>query len=154
MRSILLGPMIGLALFVVDMLAFAADGEAEYCAWEMHNFAIAEPLCGLVGDAGRGRALAADSHGGNCLACHQMPIPEEAFHGTVGPPLQGIGARYSAAQIRLRIVDEQQINPFTIMPGFYRDPAEANRVADAFWGRTFLSAQQVEDLVAYLVTLK
>ena len=83
-----------------------------------------------------------------------MPIPEEPFHGTIGPPLQGVGARYSAAQIRLRIVDEQQVNPFTIMPGFYRDPLEANRVADVYWGKTFLSAQQVEDLVAYLVTLK
>jgi sulfur-oxidizing protein SoxX len=128
--------------------------EAGYCAWEMQDFAIQEPLCGLKGDPQRGRRIAADSHGGNCLACHQMPIPEEAFHGTVGPPLHGVGARYSAAQIRLRIVDEQQVNPMTIMPGFYRDPAKANRVADAFWGKTFLSAQQVEDLVAYLVTLK
>ena len=83
-----------------------------------------------------------------------MPIPEEPFHGTVGPPLDGVGARYTPAQIRLRIVDEQQINPMTIMPGFYRDPAWANRVADDYWGKTFLSAQQIEDLVAYLVTLK
>ena len=84
----------------------------------------------------------------DCLACHQMPIPEAPFHGDVGPPLHGIGGRYSAAQIRLRIVDERQVNPATIMPGFYRDPALANRVADAYWGKTFLSAQQVEDLVA------
>ncbi len=128
--------------------------DASYCAWEAVNFAIEQPLCGLRGDAGRGRALAADSHGGNCLACHQMPIAEEPFHGTVGPPLDGVGGRYTAAQIRLRIVDEQLVNPWTIMPGFYRDPAEANRVAGEFWGKTFLSAQQVEDLVAYLVTLK
>ncbi len=83
-----------------------------------------------------------------------MPIDEEPFHGTVGPPLLGVGARYTAAQIRLRIVDEQQINPMTIMPGFYRDPKLANRVAEEFWGKTFLTAQQVEDVVAYLVTLK
>lgn len=154
MRAILPGPLVGLVFFVIADLVIAADDDADYCAWEMQDFAIAEPLCGLVGDAERGRVLAADSHGGNCLACHQMPIPEESFHGTIGPPLHGIGARYSAAQIRLRIVDEQQINPMTIMPGFYRDPAKANRVADAHWGKTFLSAQQVEDLVAYLVTLK
>ncbi len=154
MRSSLSGPIVVLALCLVADRVTAADGEAAYCAWEMQDFAIAEPLCGLVGDAERGRMLAADSHGGNCLACHEMPIPEEPFHGTIGPPLHGIGARYNAAQIRLRIVDEQQVNPFTIMPGFYRDPAEANRVADAYWGRTFLSAQQVEDLVAYLMTLQ
>ena len=154
MRSILSGLAVILAIGLVADRVTAADGETAYCAWEMQDFAIAEPLCGLVGDAERGRVLAADSHGGNCLACHQMPIPEESFHGTIGPPLNGIGARYSEAQIRLRIVDEQQINPFTIMPGFYRDPAEANRVADAYWGKTFLSAQQVEDLVAYLVTLQ
>jgi sulfur-oxidizing protein SoxX len=125
-----------------------------YCDWQAKEFAIEKPLCGLSGDSERGRALAADSHAGNCLACHQMPIPEESFHGTVGPPLDAVGARYTAAQIRLRIVDEQRVNPFTIMPGFYRDPTMANRVADEFWGKTFLTAQQVEDLVAYLVTLK
>ena len=125
-----------------------------YCEWDMQELAITAPLCGLQGDPGRGRAIAADEHGGNCLACHQLPIPEAAFHGTVGPPLHGVGARYSAAQLRARVVDEQQINPFTIMPGFYRDPRHANRVADAYWGKTFLTAQQVEDVVAYLVTLK
>ena len=68
--------------------------------------------------------------------------------------MNAVGARYTPAQIRLRIVDEQQVNPMTIMPGFYRDPKLANRLADDFWGKTFLSAQQVEDLVAYLVTLR
>lgn len=131
-----------------------SDSDAAYCSWQVQDFAIAAPLCGLEGNADRGRALAADSHAGNCLACHAMPIDEEPFHGTVGPSLHGVGARYSAGQIRLRIVDEQQINPMTIMPGFYRDPAKANRIAGAFWGKTFLSAQQVEDLVAYLVTMK
>ena len=131
----------------------SADGE-QYCDWTIDNFSIMAPLCGLQGDPARGRSLAADSHGGNCLACHQMPIAEHAFHGTVGPPLTGVGARYNAGQIRLRIVDEQQVNPYTIMPGFYRHPRTINRIADDYWGKTILSAQQVEDLVAYLVTLK
>jgi len=138
-------------------LSVAADPRQlpeDYCHWEAGSFAIERPLCGLKGDPARGRALAADSHAGNCLACHKMPIAEEAFHGTIGPPLDQVGARYNEAQLRLRVVDEQQINPFTIMPGFYRDPREANRVADGFWGKTFLTAQQVEDIVAYLVTLK
>jgi sulfur-oxidizing protein SoxX len=131
-----------------------AEPVPSYCQWQAVDFAIATPLCGLQGEASRGRALAADSHAGNCLACHRMPIPEADFHGTVGPPLHGIGARYTAAQIRLRIVDEQAINPMTIMPGFYRDPAKANRIADDYHGRTMLTAQQVEDLVVYLATLK
>jgi len=148
-------PLAWLGLLMLSGGGLAdAPSDAGYCRWEATNLAIEQSLCGLSGDAARGRALAADSHGGNCLACHQMPIPEEPFHGTIGPPLDGVGARYTAAQIRLRIVDEQQVNPWTIMPGFYRDPAEAHRVAGDFWGKTFLSAQQVEDLVAYLVTLK
>jgi len=130
------------------------DGMPPYCEWEMRDFAIEAPLCGLTGDPGRGRALAADNHAGNCLACHRMPIPEEPFHGTVGPPLDGVGARYTPAQIRLRVVDDQRVNPMTIMPGFYRRPELANRLSAEFWGKTFLSAQQVEDIVAYLVTLK
>lgn len=126
----------------------------DFCAWEATGFAIEQPLCGLQGDPERGRALAADQDRGNCLACHRLPIPDESFHGTVGPPLDGIGARYTAGQIRLRVVDEQQVNPFSIMPGFYRDPMLANRVADDYWGKTMLNAQQIEDLVAYLVSLK
>ncbi len=101
-----------------------------------------------------GRAIAADSHRGNCLACHALPIPEESFHGNVGPKLDGVGARLSVAEIRLRIVDEQRLNPDTIMPPFYRDPATLNQVAFEFYDRTFLSAQQVEDVVAYLASLQ
>jgi sulfur-oxidizing protein SoxX len=148
------------AAVVLLLVAGRAPGEQrpalaeDYCHWQAHDFAIEQPLCGLKGDPERGRRIAADSHGGNCLACHRMPIDEEPFHGTIGPPLHQVGARYSEAQLRLRMVDEQQINPFSIMPGFYRDPREANRVADDYWGKTFLSAQQVEDVVAYLVTLK
>jgi sulfur-oxidizing protein SoxX len=150
-----LAPLLFVTASLFGTYASAEDGVAGgYCEWQMRDFSIQAPLCGLTGDPQRGRRIAADSHGGNCLACHQMPIPEEPFHGTVGPSLQGVGARYTAAQIRLRIVDEQQVNPMTIMPGFYRDPAQANRVADGYWGKTFLTAQQIEDLVAYLVTLR
>ena len=141
-------------LLTAGVVSVAAEPAPAYCQWHATDFAIATPLCGLRGDAARGRVIAADGHAGNCLACHRMPIPEADFHGTVGPPLHGIGARYSAAQLRLRIVDEQAINPMTIMPGFYRDPAKANRIADDYFGRTMLTAQQIEDLVAYLATLK
>ena len=127
---------------------------ADFCSWEMQDFAIEQPLCGLQGDPEQGRKIVADSHAGNCLACHRMPIPEESLHGTIGPPLDGLAGRMSTGQMRLHVVDQRQFNPLAIMPGFYRDPRLANRVADAFFGKTFLSAQQVEDVVSYLETLR
>jgi len=132
----------------------AAPLPADYCAWEVADYAIEEPLCGLSGDARRGREIATDSHRGNCLACHELPIPGIEAYGTIGPPLQGIAARLTEPQIRLRVVDTRNINPMSIMPGFYRDPRLINRPGKAYRGRTFLTAQQVEDVIAYLVTLK
>ena len=146
------------AALLLSMSAVTASDEIplspDYCRWQASGDAIESPLCGLQGDAQRGRRIVSDSHGGNCLACHRMPIAEEPLHGTVGPPLDGVAARLSGGQLRLRVVDIRQLNPASIMPGFYRDPRRANRVADGFWGRTFLDAQQVEDIVAYLETLK
>ena len=136
----------GVCLFV--------SADETYYKWEAKDFAIEKPLGGLKGDANRGRKLVADRDKGNCLACHAMPIPEEAFHGTFGPPLNGIANRLTAAQLRLRIVDQQAINPLTVMPSFYKDPLEVNRIADAYVGKTMLTAQEVEDVIAYLVTLK
>lgn len=127
---------------------------ADYCHWEARNYAIEQPLCGLEGNATRGRRIAIDTHGGNCLACHLLPIAEEALHGTLGPPLVGLASRMSTAQIRLHVVDQRQFNPATVMPGFYRDPRFDYRVADDFFGKTFLTAQQLEDVVAYLATLR
>lgn len=127
---------------------------ADYCEWEQLDYAIAEPLCGLGGDAARGKAISSDGSRGNCLACHQLPIPDVEAYGTIGPPLAGIGSRLSEGQIRLRVVDTRNINPMSIMPGFYRDPRLINRPGERYQGKTFLSAQQVEDVIAYLVTLK
>jgi len=141
-------------LLLLGMGGLAHGGVDAYLNWEMRDYAIEQPLGGLKGDAARGRAIARDRSRGNCLACHQMPIPEEEFHGTLGPSLHGIGARLTEGQIRLRIVDQKQVNPMTIMPGFYRDPRHFNRVADEYEGKTILTPREVEDLVAYLVTLK
>lgn len=120
----------------------------------MDQFAIKAPIGGRKGDATRGRKLVADRNKGNCLACHSMPIPEESFHGSIGPSLAGLASRMTEAQIRLRVVDEQQINPASIMPGYYRDPKLIHRVLWEYEGLTILTAQEVEDMVAYLVTLK
>jgi sulfur-oxidizing protein SoxX len=133
----------------------AQDGlPDDYCRWEVVEYAIKEPLCGLAGDAQRGSEIATDSGRGNCLACHQLPIPGIEAYGTIGPPLAGIASRLSVPMIRLRVVDSRNINPMSIMPGYYRDPRLINRPAKQYRGRTFLTAQQVEDVIAYLATLK
>lgn len=131
------------------------DGQPdEYCRWEVVEYAIKDPLCGLAGDVQRGSEIATDSGRGNCLACHQLPIPGIEAYGTIGPPLAGIASRLSVPMIRLRVVDSRNINPMSIMPGYYRDPRLINRPGKQYRGRTFLTAQQVEDVIAYLATLK
>ena len=90
---------------------------------------------------------------GLCLLCHSGPIPEERFQGTLAPSLAGAGTRWSVAQLRLRIVDGSRLNPDTIMPPYYRTTG-LTRVAKAFGGKTILTAEQIEDVVAYLAILK
>jgi sulfur-oxidizing protein SoxX len=114
---------------------------------------IDEPLSGAKGDAVRGRAIVADRHLGLCLLCHSAPIPEERFQGELAPDLTGVASRLSEGQLRLRIVDSSRVNPATIMPSYYRTEGFV-QVAPAFRGKTVLSAQQIEDVVAYLMTLR
>jgi sulfur-oxidizing protein SoxX len=114
---------------------------------------IEKSLTGTKGDAARGRAIVADRHVGLCLLCHSAPIPEERFQGDIAPDLKGVASRLSEGQLRLRIVDSSRVNPATIMPSYYRTEGLA-RVAPAFRGKTVLSAEQIEDVVAYLMTLR
>jgi sulfur-oxidizing protein SoxX len=114
---------------------------------------IAKSLTGKPGDAAKGRALSIHRKKGNCLACHTLPIPEQSFHGNIGPDLAGVGSRYNAGELRLRLVDATLVNADTIMPAFYRN-AGLHRVLKKFKGKTILKAQEVEDIIAYLLTLK
>jgi sulfur-oxidizing protein SoxX len=115
--------------------------------------AIPSSLTGAAGDPERGRAIVTNRQLGLCLLCHSGPFPQERFQGTLAPDLKGAGARASAGQLRLRIVDASLINPATIMPPYYRIDGLA-RVAPQFQGKPLLSAEQIEDVVAYLATLK
>ena len=110
-------------------------------------------LTGAAGDPGAGKKIVLDRHVGLCLLCHSGPFPEERFQGDLAPSLAGVGSRLSAGQIRLRIVDSSRVNPHTIMPAYFKSEGLA-RVAPAHRGKTVLSAQQIEDVVAFLVTLK
>jgi sulfur-oxidizing protein SoxX len=113
---------------------------------------IPASLTGAQGDPARGRAIVANRQVGLCLLCHTGPFPEERFQGNLAPDLRE-AARLSEAEIRLRLVDPARVNPKTIMPAYYRAEGLTN-VAPAYRGKPVLSAEQIEDVVAYLVTLK
>jgi sulfur-oxidizing protein SoxX len=114
---------------------------------------IAEPLSGTEGSVDRGRALIIARDGANCVLCHAVDDSAVSFSGDIGPSLAGVGRRLTAAQIRLRVADNQRLNPATIMPSYHR-VEDLRRVAPAYRGKPILTAQEVEDIVAYLVTLR
>ncbi len=134
--------------------ADSSKEEEVFVEWKVTDLKIQEPLAGLEGDPRWGRTVAITPTKGNCLACHALPIAEQEFHGTVGPPLEGVASRYTEAQLRLLLVDIKQLKPTTPMPSFHKNPAELHRVAERFRGKTVLTAQEIEDVVAYLTTLK
>jgi L-cysteine S-thiosulfotransferase len=114
------------------------------------------PLTASPGDAARGRAVVVNRQVGLCLLCHRGPFdatPEERQQGTLATDLAGVGARWSEAQLRLRVVDARRVNPETVMPAYHRVDG-LQRVGTAWQGRTILDAQQVEDVVAFLRTLR
>jgi sulfur-oxidizing protein SoxX len=115
--------------------------------------AIPRPLTATPGDVDRGRAIVGDRHVGLCLLCHTGPFPDEQGQGTLAPDLAGAGARWSEGQLRLRIVDARRSSPRTIMPSYYRT-TDGERVGRAWQSRPVLDAQQIEDVVAFLMTLR
>jgi sulfur-oxidizing protein SoxX len=105
------------------------------------------------GDAARGRAIVANRQVGLCLLCHTAPIPEERFQGNLAPDLAGAGSRWTRDQLRQRLVDSRALNPDSLMPAYVR-AERLQRVGAAWRGKTIFTEQQVEDVVAYLETLK
>jgi sulfur-oxidizing protein SoxX len=115
--------------------------------------AMPQSLTGAKGDPARGRAIVANRQVGLCLLCHSGPFPEERFQGNLAPDLRGAGSRWSEGQLRLRIVDSSRLNPASIMPAYHRTEGLV-RVAPAWRGKPVLTAEQIEDVVAFLMTLK
>jgi L-cysteine S-thiosulfotransferase len=113
---------------------------------------IPASLTGMPGDAARGRALVL-ARGTTCILCHSGPFPETRFQGDLAPDLTGAGNRWSVSQLRLRLVDASRFNPETIMPSYYRTDGLV-RVGRNFAGKPILSGAEIEDIVAYLATLR
>lgn len=141
MRLLALAPLL-LSMLAAEPARAAAEPEDS----------MPRSLTGEPGDAARGRAIVANRQVGLCLLCHSGPFPEERFQGNLAPDLRS-AARLTEGQIRLRIVDSARLNPDTIMPAFHRTDG-LSQVAPAFAGKPVLSAQQVEDVVAWLRTLR
>ncbi len=138
------------------LLALGAWGVARaepLQAYEIVGDAIPKPLTATPGDPVRGRAIVVNRRLGLCLLCHNGPFPEEKLQGNLAPDLAGTGSRWSVGQLRLRLVDASRLNPETIMPPYYRLD-HLDRVAPAFRDKPIFSAQQIEDVVAFLASLR
>lgn len=144
---------IHLAWFVAAACALPHAAHAqELKPYSVVGDGIPVSLTGVAGDASRGRALVLD-RSSTCILCHSGPFPETRVQGDLAPDLAGVGSRWSIGQLRLRLVDASRFNPSTIMPSYYRVDG-LNRVGPAWRGKPVLSAEQIEDIVAYLATLR
>ncbi|MGW8389378.1 sulfur oxidation c-type cytochrome SoxX [Pseudoduganella sp. HUAS MS19] len=128
-------------------------GLTQVCRFLLALALTTGPAQAQQGNPERGREIVANRQLGLCLLCHPAPIPEERFQGNLAPDLAGVGTRYTPAQLRQRIADSSTLNPSTIMPSYHKTTG-LTRVAPAYRGKPILTAQQVEDVVAYLATLR
>ena len=140
--------VLAVALFAAP---FGASAQA-LAPYKIVGDGIPQSLTGAPGDATRGRALVLDRTT-TCILCHSGPFPETRFQGDLAPDLTGSGNRWNESQLRLRLVDAAHFNPATIMPSYYRLDGLA-RVGGNWRGKPILSAEQIEDIVAYLATLR
>ena len=140
----------GVAIF---LLCLSAGAFAQISNYGVVGDAIPASLSGSAGDAAKGRSIVANRQVGLCLLCHSGPLPEERFQGNLAPSLAGAGSRWSEGQLRLRLTDSRRLNPETIMPAYYRTDG-LTQVSKNLQGQPLLTAQQIEDVLAYLLTLK
>lgn len=153
-RGFLTQMLLPLASGLLIALGAAAGSANELVAYEVEDeISIPQSLTGAAGDPVNGRKVAINRKQGNCLACHILPADEQPFHGETGPSLIGVADRYTEGELRLRMVDAKAINPASMMPSFY-ETKHQNRVMEKFKGKPILTAEQVEDVLAYLMTLK
>ncbi len=147
--------MIGrgaLAIAIVAIGCAPVAAQQALVTYDVVGDAIPKSLTGKPGDPVSGRAIVVKRES-TCLLCHSGPFPDQRFQGDLSPSLTGTGSRWSEGELRLRMVDASRLNPATIMPSFYRIDG-LTRVAANFRGKPVLSAEQIEDVVAFLMTLK
>lgn len=139
--------------FIINVFLSICRAETnEFFALDKKNLLAVKIKEDLQGDMKRGKKIFI-SRRVNCLSCHKAPIVEEKFQGNFGPSLGGVGSRYNKEELRLRVIDSKSINPDSIMPSYFRK-IKFERTPAEFLNRTILSAQEVEDLVEYLYSLK
>lgn len=149
------GVKLSVAAAFVLQAGFAFAGEVAPAEVKFEDLAVSASLTGVAGNAEEGAKVFKDRSLGNCLACHaNKAMEKELFHGTVGPAMDGAGSRWEPEQLRAIVADSKKVfGDETVMPGFYSlDVGE--KVREDLVGKTILTAQQVEDVVAYLSTLK
>jgi len=142
------GPLLAGALLALPGIA----ASQELRGYAVVGDAIPASLTGAPGDTTRGRELVVE-RSSTCILCHSGPFPEQRFQGDLAPSLAGTGSRWSEGELRLRLVDASRLNAATTMPSYYRLDG-LNRVGPAWRGKPILSAEQIEDILAYLVTLR
>lgn len=115
--------------------------------------AVQMPLSSNPGDPVKGSSIVTSRQKGLCILCHAGPFPEERFQGNLAPDLRLSIANLSAGQLRARLVDPSKSNPNTIMPAYFKTE-QLQRVAPQFAGKTVLTGQEIEDVLAYLLTIQ
>jgi sulfur-oxidizing protein SoxX len=141
------------AVFAAVVISGGVVRAEELLPYRIVSNVIPASLTGASGDATRGRTIVLNRAVGLCLLCHSGPFPEERFQGNLAPDLNGTGTRWSVEELRMRMVDSRQLNRDTIMPAYYALDG-LNRVAPAYSGKPLLTAEQIEDVVAFLATLR
>jgi len=151
-RTPLARSVLHIALAIATLALPVAAGAQTPSPYKIVGDGIPDSLTGAAGDAARGRALVLDRTT-TCILCHSGPFPETRFQGDLAPDLAGAGNRWSASQLRLRLVDAARFNPETIMPSYYLTDGFV-RVGRNWTGRPILNPAQIEDIVAFLATLR
>ena len=149
-----IGPRLLFAA-VIGSLSSLARGESladEAVDYQVIDLSIPDSLTGQLGDPVRGERIVRDKDNATCLICHAIPLRDEPDPGNIGPPLDGVGSRYTAGELRLRLVDPKRLNADTVMPSYYKRDG-FHRVAPEYQGKSIYSAEDIEDVIAYLLTL-
>ena len=144
---------IGRVLATLIVLLTTQAHGVSLSAYDIVEGGIPTALTNVSGDAAKGRAIVGNRQIGMCLLCHQAPIAEDRFQGDISTNLAGVGTRWTVPQLRLRVANSRHINPASVMPAYYRTDG-LERVTASARDKPILDAQQIEDVVAWLASLK